>query len=273
MELRSDHEELVLPERMPPRMDTSEDPSDAHAEPAPQRPVGADDERMAFISLAAHELRSPLTSVKGYAQLLIRSARKDPKYPPSQLRALQAIEQQASRMSDMVAELLEAARIQRNAFELHTRPGDLVALVRHAVETRRASDDQHPIVLNAPEGVLAGQFDAAHVEQVMRDLLDNAFRYSPEGGHVAVTVSQVGDAGRVCVHDQGLGVPVEERDHIFEAFYRGPSARYRNLSGLGLGLFVSRAIVEQMGGRIWLAASEPSGGSEFCFEVPLTPHV
>jgi two-component system, OmpR family, phosphate regulon sensor histidine kinase PhoR len=225
---------------------------------------------MAFISLAAHELRSPLTSVKGYAQLLIRSARKDPDYPQSHLRALQAIEQQASRMSDMVAELLEASRIQRNVFELHARPADLVALVRHAVEVRRASDEQHQLVLHTPETALVGQFDAAHVEQVMRDLLDNAIRYSPEGGQVTVTVSQVGDAGRVCVHDEGLGVSEEEHEHIFEAFYRGPSAKYRNLSGLGLGLFVSRAIIERQGGRIWLASSEPSQGSEFCFELPLT---
>jgi signal transduction histidine kinase len=225
---------------------------------------------MAFISLAAHELRSPLTSVKGYAQLLIRSARKDPAYPQSQLRALQAIEQQASRMSDMVAELLEASRIQRDTFELHTRPADLVALVRHAVEVRRASDDQHPIILYAPETALVGQLDATHVEQVMRDLLDNAIRYSPEGGQVTVAVSQSGDMGRVCVHDEGLGVSEEEREHLFEAFYRGPSARYRNLSGLGLGLFVSSAIVERLGGRLWLATSAPSHGSEFCFELPLT---
>jgi signal transduction histidine kinase len=236
-----------------------------------QQPVAADDERMAFISLAAHELRSPLTSVKGYAQLLLRSARKDPAYPPGHLRALQAIEQQASRMSDMVAELLEASRIQRNTFELHSRPADLAELVRHAVDVRRTADEQHPIVLHAPETSLVGLFDAAHVEQVMRDLLDNAIRYSPEGGQVTITLSQVGDAGRVCVHDQGLGVADEERDHIFEAFYRGPSAKYRNLSGLGLGLFVSRAIVERMGGSIWLVSSEPGQGSEFCFELPLTP--
>lgn len=270
MEPSTAHDGLP-PEEMPPLMDTDRDPAGPSATPASEQAAGADDERMAFISLAAHELRSPLTSVKGYAQLLIRSARKDPAYPQNHLRALQAIEQQASRMSDMVAELLEASRIQRNVFELHARPADLVGLVRHAVEARQAADDQHPIALQAPAGPLMGQFDASHVEQVVRDLLDNAIRYSPEGGQVSVSVSQLGDLGRVCVHDEGLGVSDEEREHIFEVFYRGPSARYRNLSGLGLGLFVSRAIIERQGGRLWLASSEPSRGSEFCFELPLTP--
>ncbi len=234
-------------------------------------PANAGDERMAFISLAAHELRSPLTSVKGYAQLLLRSARKDPEYPQNSLRALQAIEQQSSRMSDMVAELLDASRMQRGVFELHNRPAELDALVLRAVEQRRPSLENHELRLEMADQNLEGDWDSARVEQVTRDLLDNAIRYSPDGGIVSVRVARVDGVARVCVQDQGIGVPGDEREVIFEPFARGATAQRRNLSGLGLGLYVSRTIVEVLGGRLWLAASGPEPmGSLFCFELPLT---
>jgi signal transduction histidine kinase len=233
-------------------------------------PGGAADERMAFISLAAHELRSPLTSVKGYAQLLLRSARRDAAFPHNSLRALQSIEQQASRMSDMVAELLDASRIQRDVFELHVRPADLVALARHAVDQRRPSLERHELALEIDGPELEGEWDAGRVEQVIRDLIDNAIRYSPDGGQVSVRVGRARNLARVCVRDEGLGVPAEERERIFDAFYRGATAQRRNLAGLGLGLFVSRAIVEGLGGHIWLEAPDAeASGSTFCFDLPL----
>lgn len=228
------------------------------------------DERMSFISLAAHELRSPLTSVKGYAQLLLRAARKDQSFPRNSMHALQAIEQQASRMSDMVAELLDASRIQRHSFEVHPRPVDLIALVRHAIEHRRPSLERHELFLETDDQPLSGQWDPPRVEQVVRDLIDNAVRYSPDGGPIYVRLARVGDVARVCVRDEGIGVPEAERAHVFDSFFRGATAQRRNLTGLGLGLFVSQAIIEESGGRIWL---EPSGaasrGTTICFELPL----
>jgi signal transduction histidine kinase len=228
------------------------------------------DERMSFISLAAHELRSPLTSVKGYAQLLLRAARKDQSFPRNSMHALQAIEQQASRMSDMVAELLDASRIQRHSFEVHPRLVDLTALVRHAIEHRRPSLERHELILETDDQSLSGQWDPPRVEQVVRDLIDNAVRYSPDGGPIYVRLARVGDGARVCVRDEGIGVPEAERAHIFDSFFRGATAQRRNLNGLGLGLFVSRAIIEESGGRIWLEPSDAeSRGTTICFELPL----
>ncbi|HEX9413683.1 MAG TPA: HAMP domain-containing sensor histidine kinase [Ktedonobacterales bacterium] len=236
-------------------------------------PQAEPDERMAFISLAAHELRSPLTTVKGYAQLLLRSARKDPDYPSSRLRALRSIERQASRMSDMVAELLDASRIQRGTFELHLTLVELQPLAQRVVEQQRGTlDEQHELRLEMAATPLAGPWDRARVEQVIRDLLDNALRFSPGGGALTMQIAPAGRMARVTVMDSGIGVPDDERRHLYEPFFRGELARTRNLAGLGLGLYVSRAIVERLGGRLWLVASatqEQRHGSTFAFELPL----
>jgi signal transduction histidine kinase len=234
---------------------------------APER-LDKRDEREEFISLAAHELRSPLTTVKGYAQLLLRTARRDPAYPENVRRALGSIEQQASRMSDMVAELLDASRLRRGAFELHPRLVALDPLVQHTVEQRQATLELHELQVEVDAPGLMGLWDPTRVEQVVRDLVDNAIRYSPEGGEVTVRVMRAGDAARVSVLDQGIGVAPEERERIFGPYVRGAEAQRRNLSGLGLGLYVSRAIVERLNGRLWLDESGRAG-TRFCFELPL----
>lgn len=227
------------------------------------------DERLAFLSFAAHELRGPLTAVKGYAQLILIGARKDPNFPARTRRALQAIDEQTTRMADMVAELLDATRIQRGAFELNVQLIELNLLVKHAVEQRRPSLEQHTIELDASRETLIGMWDAARVEQTVRDLLDNAVRYSPDGGVIHVSMARAGKMARVCVRDPGIGVPEHERERIFEAFSRGAVAQDRHLSGLGLGLFVGRTVAERLGGRLWLDTSPGESGSRFCLELPL----
>src|SRR5258706_2607603 len=170
--------------------------------------------RDAFISHAAHELRGPLTSLKGYAQLLARQARKNTvQVPDSMLRSAEAIEEQSARMADMVGELLDASRIQRGALELlpPTRV-DLVALATQVVDRQRVSSPLE-IVLASDEPSLPGVSDAARVEQILRALLDNAIRYSPQGQPVCVRLGRVGCLARGSVRDQGVGI--EEPDHAY----------------------------------------------------------
>jgi signal transduction histidine kinase len=226
--------------------------------------------RDAYISMAAHELRSPLTSIKGYAQLLMRQARKTSLPEPMQ-RSVESIEQQTVRMTEMVGELLDASRIRRNAIELVRAPTDLVALARKAIERRAALHTQHTFTMQTAEVALPGDWDAARIEQVLRDLLENAARYSPAGGRIEVRLWREGDAALVAVTDQGIGVAEADRERIFEYLYRSPIAEQRNLSGLGLGLFISRHLVEWHGGWLTLHATstaEPSG-SEFRLMLPL----
>lgn len=225
--------------------------------------------RDAFISLAAHELRSPLTTVKGYAQLLLRQARKVA-LPPAMARSVEAIDQQTGRMSDMVGELHDAARIRRGEFEVVCARADLVALAEAEVERRRPLAPEHTLLLLAEASSLVGQWDGARIAQVIRDLLENAIRYSPAGGVVVVRLAAEDGTATLSVRDQGVGVAPADHERIFEYLYRAPDAERRNLSGIGLGLYVSRAIVQRLGGRLWLAASDTTGGgSEFRLALPL----
>jgi signal transduction histidine kinase len=227
--------------------------------------------RDAYISLAAHELRSPLTSIKGYAQLLMRQARKAPLPEPMQ-RSVESIEQQSVRMTEMVGELLDASRIRRDAIELQRAPTDLVALARKVIKLRAAMHTQHTFTLQTAETVLPGDWDAARIEQVLRDLLENAARYSPAGSRIGVRLWREGDAAMVAVSDEGIGVAEDDCERIFEYLYRSPIAEQRNLSGLGLGLFISRHLVVRHGGWLTLHATSTAEqhGSEFRFMLPLT---
>ena len=225
--------------------------------------------RDAFISLAAHELRSPLTTVKGYAQLLLRQARRTP-LPPAMARSVAAIDEQTARMSDMVGELHDATRIRRGDFEVICTHVDLVALAEAEVERRRPLAPEHTLLLLAEAPALMGQWDGARLAQVIRDLLENAIRFSPEGGVVVLRLAEVDGMATLSVRDQGVGVAPADHERIFEYLYRAPDAERRNLSGVGLGLYVSRAIAERLGGRLWLVASDTNGGgSEFRLALPL----
>lgn len=225
-----------------------------------------------FISLAAHELRSPLTSIKGFAQLLTRQARKTT-MPDSMLRSVAAIEEQSLRMSEMVGELLDASRIRRNMLDVQLAMTDLVPLAQKVVEKRRAHYPRHTITLRYEEP-LDGRWDVQRVEQILRDLLDNAARYSPEGGAIALEMTRVDGMAQVCVRDEGIGIAPDDQAHIFDYLYRAPMAEERNLSGLGLGLYICRHLAERMGGRLELHEThmgdegEPHG-SEFRLLLPL----
>lgn len=221
-----------------------------------------------YISLAGHELRSPLTSIKGYAQLLARQSRKTT-LPESMVRSVEAIEQQSQRMSEMIGELLDASRIQRNRLEISLARTDLVPIAVKVVERRRKFHPQHLIELKIEAETLIGNWDALRVEQILRDLLDNAARFSPEGGVITVGLTGKNGDAQVRVLDYGIGVPDEDRERIFEYLYRAPSAQRRNLTGLGLGLYICRNLAERMGGRLVLRETHADEGSGSVFELSL----
>lgn len=226
--------------------------------------------RDAYMSLVAHELRGPMTALKGYAQLLMRQAYNQP-LPEPMIRAVDVIEQQSLRLSEMLGELLDASRLRHGKLPFTPTEVDLGAALRRVIERSQAMYPQHAITLDLPPGPLTVTGDVARIEQVLRDLIDNAARYSPNGGEIAVSVttSRTGEA-LIAVRDTGIGVAVEDRERIFEYLYRAPRTMERHLSGLGLGLYVSRHLVERMGGRLWLEATStepPSSGSEFRFTV------
>ena len=220
-----------------------------------------------FLSVAAHELKTPLTSLRGFAQLLMRQIDRDEAPNPVRLRqALSAIDQQSAKLARLVNQLLDVSRIDAGKLILERKVADVVGLVEDVVATARVNTFRHEFAVRAPSAALA-LVDPLRLEQVLRNLVDNAIKYSPDGGPIEIEVSKSREEGvRVVVADRGLGVPKSERPRIFERFFQA-HADHR-LGGMGLGLYISRQIAELHGGR--LDAEFPrEGGTRMLLRVPV----
>lgn len=211
-----------------------------------------------FLSVAAHELKTPMTSVRAYAQLLQRYLESNSPVSAERItRALRLIDHQSRSLARLVDQLLDIARLQAGRLTLERRPTDIVALVQAVVDAARVRTDAHVLAVHAPSGGVQGWVDPIRVEQVISNLVDNAIKYSPHGGEIDIAVSRPDPASvRISVDDEGIGIPVASRERVFERFHRAHDRDYR--SGMGLGLYISREIVELHGGSIEIQA--PAGG-------------
>ncbi len=222
--------------------------------------------RDAFIGVLSHELRTPVTTIYGNSKLLVRGDRQLD--PEASREAHRDIEVESERLYRLVEDLLVLARYGQNAGrELGNEPLLLQRIVPAVMrsEQERWSYTRFESVI--PANLPAVQGDQTYVEQVIRNLLSNAAKYSGPGGRVRAVLRAQGDEATVRVLDEGPGFAAEEADHLFELFYRSPSTADK-ASGAGIGLFVCRLLVEAMGGRIW-ARPRASGGAEFGFVLKL----
>ncbi len=221
-----------------------------------------EDAREEFISIAAHEFRTPLAVVKAYAQLMGKRGQGDPK-------ALEVIARQIDRMTRMVEQLLDVSRMRVGGAELRRERFDLGALLAETADSLRARVAGRRILVVEPTAaaVLA---DRDRVGRVISSLLENAIRFSPRGGDVEAALIRQGAEAVVSVRDHGLGIPRERQGRVFERYYRAHSGTTQDYGGLALGLDASREIVARHGGRIWFE-SEPGLGSVFSFSLPLAP--
>jgi signal transduction histidine kinase len=223
-----------------------------------------------FLSLAAHELKTPVTSLLGVAQLNARRVHRSGGLEPGQVQdLLRVFGAQTLRLRTLIEQLLDVSRIHSGKLALDRRPTDLVAVVSDVVQqavTVEAGERHNIRVVAPPEpGALVVQADALRLEQVFTNLLGNAVKYSPAGAEVVVRLERPApDRARVEVRDSGIGVPPERRAHIFDRFYQAHGEGH--FGGMGLGLYVSKQIVEQHGGTI--AAEFPEEGGS-CFVVTL----
>jgi len=216
-----------------------------------------------FLSIVSHEFRTPLTTIKGYAQMLCRKLADN----PQDQRFASNIDGQVSRLTRMVNDLLDVTRFARGEFELKRGQMDLRIVLEDAVSRFRVVAPRHTFDLELERGPYGGVWDRDRLEQVMNNLVGNAVKYSPNGGHISLSAHHADDAVVVTVRDQGVGIPEEVQRQLFERFYRG-KADETDIQGLGLGLYVTRRIVEAHGGIISVQ-SEPTQGSEFSFTLPL----
>lgn len=227
--------------------------------------VSQDARHLQFLAGVAHDLRTPLNALKLSAQILLRAPEPP---PPDRLReSLVRISAQLDRLDRMVGDLLEQTRIEAGNLELRLEELDLRGLVADVVELHRPSSEQHLLELTVPDGPVPVRGDPTRLTQVLTNLLSNAIKYSPQGGRVRVLLERTQEEVLLSVSDEGVGIPPEEHERIFEPFRRskGSSAE---IPGIGLGLSVSRRIVRAHGGNIEVESREGAGST---FRVRLPP--
>jgi signal transduction histidine kinase len=222
----------------------------------------------------SHDLKNPLTTIRGLAQLLRRQVDRLSEPAPALLDGLDRIEGSTAKMSAMMDELLDAARLQMGQpLELRRSPVDLAALVDSTADAYRRTADLHQINVHSSEAPLMGEWDGARLERVLDNLLSNAIKYSPGGGAVTLTLAaeRTNDGGwaELTVRDEGIGIPDEDLPHIFDRFYRARNVTGR-IAGTGIGLAGAFRIVEQHGGTL-TAAPAPVRGTIFTMRLPIVP--
>jgi PAS domain S-box-containing protein len=222
-----------------------------------------------FLSVAAHELKTPITALRGRAQLALRRFRRDGALAADQTgHALEVIDEQAGKISRLVDQLLDVSRLESGHLTLERSETDLAALVASVATMFRGRDDGDRIRLDVPGHPVPVLVDALRMEQVVTNIIENALKYSPGDSPVRVEVrggqGSGAGPGRISVRDEGPGVPPEDRTHLFERFFR--SGATSHTAGMGLGLYVSREIVERHGGTI-RAEFPPSGGTTVVVEL------
>lgn len=215
-----------------------------------------------FIRVAAHELKTPVAIMKGYAELLLRSAGQLPKALEG---GLEAIDRGATRIGRIVDDLLDVSQLQLGQMELRYEKVDLPELVDVVTRRLALTSKKHRIEVTEAEPVVV-RADRARLEQVLGKLIDNAIRYSPRGGDVEVSVKMEGRTAIVCVRDHGVGIPREKQERIFQRFYRAHTDTPQDYGGMGVGLYIAREIIAQHGGEMWFESEEGSG-STFCFSL------
>jgi signal transduction histidine kinase len=216
-----------------------------------------------FLSAAAHDLKTPLTTILAQAQLLERRALRNPD-APADIAGIQRLVSETRRLNTLVLELLDASRAEQGRLMGPRSRADLSLLASEACEHH--ATERHPCHIEAT-GVV-GLFDSARVGQLFNNLLENAIKYSPNGGEIVVRVWQDGDTAHATVADNGIGIPAADVPHVFDRFHRATNVDDRQFSGMGLGLFICRAIVQEHGGRIWVTSTEGQG-TTFHFDLPL----
>src|SRR5438270_8179399 len=236
-----------------------------------------------FLDLASHELRTPLTTIKGNLTLarrfLVSCLEELPRENTATIRSklqevqtmLERADHQTEVQNRLLGDLLDATQIQKRMLQLHFSLCDLARIVDRVVEEHRGDAAMRAIHVEIPETrpviIIA---DASHIGHVLSNYLSNALKFSPRESLVIVSLQMLGQHARVAVHDEGPGIPVEEQEHVWERFYRVPGIERRSGSsvGLGLGLYLCRAIIEQHNGQVGLE-SQPGAGSIFWFRLPL----
>jgi PAS domain S-box-containing protein len=217
-----------------------------------------------FVSLVSHELRSPLTNINASVELVLNSSLNQDLLH----EMLQIVHTQSQQLIRLVEDILDVSQIEAGQIKVRQEPITLLPIVREIIRTFQEQTDRHQLLLKAPDFVPFVMADRNKLEMILNNLVENAINYSPDGGRVLVEILDPAN-GEVVVNviDEGVGIPTEHVDKIFDRFYRVDTGDDRKIYGHGLGLHLSKRLVELQGGRIWVKSKEGKG-SCLSFTLP-----
>lgn len=226
-----------------------------------------EDDSLDFIAFAAHELRGPITVIRGYLDVLAEELEE--KLEGDQVELFNRLTVSANRLSSYVNNILNASRYDRRHLKIHLREDSLSDIYStiHDDMNLRASSQNRLLAVHFPDNLPTIAADRASISEVISNLIDNAIKYSNEGGSVDVTASVDGDFIKVSVEDRGIGMPGSVISNLFHKFYRSHRSR-ETVAGTGIGLYICKAIVESHGGKIEVRSTEGEG-STFEFTIPI----
>jgi PAS domain S-box-containing protein len=224
-----------------------------------------DQRRSEFVSLVSHQIRAPLTNIRGAVERMEADCGA---LGPECLRILAVINEQAQRLDHLVRDVLNAEHLEAGELVLHAEPISVLPVVQQVSEQMRARRANRPVHLPTKPGLPLVMADRDRVAEVLTNLLDNADKYSPPGSPVVIEVRADQVEVTLAVHDAGRGLPPGSLEQVFEKFFRADSSDSQPAYGYGLGLYVCRRLIEAHGGRIW-AENDPQGGAVFSFTLPV----
>ncbi|HNF95007.1 MAG TPA: ATP-binding protein, partial [Anaerolineales bacterium] len=236
------------------------------------REVEVDRLKSEFVATVSHELRTPMTAIKGYVDILTMGAAGA--LNENQMHFLEVVRNNIERLNILVSDLLDISRIESGRVKLEQGKVNLYDIAEEVVADvlRRSQNESKPIALSldAPKNLPPIQGDGARVRQIISNLVNNAFNYTPENGAILVNIHDADGEVQVDVQDNGIGVKPEDQDRLFERFYRGEHPLVLATPGTGLGLPIVRQLVEMHNGRIWMKSTGvPGEGSIFSFTLPV----
>ncbi|HLZ59920.1 MAG TPA: PAS domain-containing sensor histidine kinase, partial [Ktedonosporobacter sp.] len=224
-----------------------------------------------FVGIAAHELRTPLAVLAGYADMLMTQTKRGhgPQLADWQLEALQEIKQATTRLATLTEDLLDVTRLQAGRLTLQQTLVNVVALVQRVATQMQQMTALHQVEVCTSHSELRAHVDVKRAEQVLMNLIGNAIKYSPQGGPILITIKEepMAQGVQIRVQDKGIGIPKHQQAQIFGRFIRADNALAWGISGTGLGLYLCRELVERQGGRLWFE-SEEGVGSTFFVSLP-----
>jgi len=218
-----------------------------------------------FLSTAAHELRTLLTSILGFSEILLKRKLDEEK----KNKFLKIINEESVSLSSLINDLLDLSRIESGiGFKIKKVPSEIKEVILENVDFFRAQTDKHTFKVNLPHDLVKIEADKNKINQVMENLISNAVKFSPQGGEITVSIEQSEEKAKISITDTGIGIPEKDLSHVFEKFYRAENASSEAIGGTGLGLAIVKYIVESHAGKIWVE-SKLGKGSTFSFTLPI----